>query len=186
MIGKSHQKNILGAFQIDNVAVELIILTLLGALAVLVRAKLRIPLNMPGHHGLEVMALFLIGRSISKISVASTITSLSASIFILFPFMGLTDPFLPAIYLLMGLFIDVFYKLISRNEINIILISLLGGLAYSIIPLSRILIHFTTGYPYQLFIKSGFVIPVISHFVFGVAGALLAAGILSTTNKIRK
>jgi len=183
---KSQQKIISKAFPINRVAIEIIILSLLGALAVLLRAKLRIPIQMPGHHGLEVMAIFLLGRNFSKLPMASSITSIAAALFILFPFTGFKDPFLPLIYIAMGASIDLIYKYFKTKNASVILFALMGGVAYSIIPLSRILIHFTTGYPYQSFIKTGYFMPVVSHFIFGMAGALLAAGILYSINKIKK
>jgi hypothetical protein len=54
-----------------------------------------------------------------------------------------------------------------------------------IIPLSRIGIYLFSGILDRSFIKSGFVIPVLSHFAFGVAGALLGAGLVFSVKKIR-
>ncbi|MCD4745607.1 MAG: hypothetical protein K8R58_04855 [Bacteroidales bacterium] len=186
MNGKLQQKTISKAFPIDRTAFEIIILSLLGAFAIVLRAKLRIPLQMPGHHGLEVMAILLIGRNMSKIPIASSISTFVAALFILFPFIGFKDPFLPIIYILMGVTIDFTYKYFKQYRANIIFFALLGGIAYMVIPLSRILIHFTTGYPYQSLIKGGYIYPVISHFIFGVAGAVLAAGVIYSTKKILK
>jgi hypothetical protein len=186
MNGKLQQKSISEVFQIDRTVVEVLFLAFIGALAIVMRAKLRIPLNMPGHHGFEVMALLLIGRRISKISFASSISTLVAAVFIMLPFMGFKDPFLPLIYLLMGGAIDLIYRYFGKYKENIIFLALLGGIVYMMIPLSRILIHFTTGFPYALFLKVGYVYPVVSHFIFGALGATFAAGLFYSAKRLKK
>lgn len=182
---KFHQRIISKLFPIDRskLITEIIILSLLGAFAVVLRAKLRIPLNMPGHHGFEVMAVLLIGRHISKISIASSISSLAAALFIFFPFLGFKDPFLPLIYLIMGVSIDVLYTVSKKYHKDFLTFAIIGGLAYSLIPVCRILIQATGMYEYALFIKSGYVIPIISHFIFGLAGGLLATGMVNFSKR---
>lgn len=185
MDGKWQTRNLLKAFQINRTVAlaEVMFLVFLGAVAVLIRAKLRIPLNLPGHHGLEIMALLLFGRGVSKINVASSISSLAASIFILFPFMGFKDPFLPVIYILMGVMIDFLYIRFKDLKPVLFFMVILGGIAYMIIPLSRLFVHLISGYPYMSFIKHGYFLPLLSHFIFGSFGALVATGLSSTFNK---
>ncbi len=186
MNGQLQPKTTSKALAIDRVALEVFLLTLLGVFAIVLRAKLRIPLQMPGHHGLEVMALLLIGRSVSKMSFASSISTLGAALLILFPFMGFKDPFLPVIYILMGAVIDFSYKYFKSAKPQLFFMTLIGGISYSMIPLSRIAIHFTTGYAYPSLLKSGYALSVVSHFVFGALGALLATGLIYATKKINK
>ncbi|PLX06367.1 MAG: hypothetical protein C0596_18030 [Marinilabiliales bacterium] len=157
--------------------VEVLILMGVGALAIILRAKLRIPINIPGHHGVEVMALIIAGRSLSNFKPASTISTLAASILILFPFMGFKDPFLPAIYITMGLTIDFLFVSFEKFRKNIVFLALLGGVSYMIIPLSRLLINLTTGYPYNSLLKHGIIAKIALHLTFGMFGALLGAGI---------
>lgn len=182
---KSHQRIISKVFPINKTTllIDLIILSLLGALAVVLRAKLRIPLNMPGHHGLEVMAILLIGRQLSKISIASSISSLVAGLFIFFPVFGFKDPFLPLYYVIMGISIDILYYFLIKTKINFLTFSLIGGLAYMLIPLCRLFILFLLEYEYVSFIKHGFVIPLISHFIFGFSGGLAAFGLVNFSKK---
>jgi len=186
MIGKWQTKSLSKAFQISKTAAlaEVLFLLFLGAAAVLIRAKLRIPLNLPGHHGLEIMALLLFGRGVSNLKMASTFSSMSAAIFVLIPFMGFKDPFLPLTYMLMGVMIDFLYIRFRTLKPAIFFIFLVGGIAYMIIPLSRLLIHFVSGYPYMSFVKNGYLLPVITHFAFGGAGAIVASGLSKSFNKI--
>ncbi|MBE9467326.1 MAG: hypothetical protein IMY72_03270 [Bacteroidetes bacterium] len=185
MNGKLQVKTISKKSLIEITATELIILALLGVFAVVLRANLRIPLQIPGHHGLEVMAILLLGRGISKSSFASSISCFFAALMIFFPFMGFKDPFLPLYYILMGATIDFLFKTIKNSKTNVLLFSLIGAIAYMIIPLGRLFIHFTVGYPYQSFIKLGYLYPVVSHFLFGATGAVIAVGLIFSANKIK-
>lgn len=186
MIGKPQARNISKVFPTSRnvIWIEVLLLGFVGILAVVLRAKLRIPLNMPGHHGLEVMALLLLARSNSKISFAASISTFFAALFILFPFMGFKDPFLPLIYIVMGFGIDILYKFYYKVKESVFFFAIMGGLAYTMIPLCRIAIYSLTGYPYSSLIKGGFILPVLSHFIFGVAGAVLAASLIYTTKKV--
>jgi len=186
MSGKPQVKSISRALPVSLTVFEVLFLALLGALAVLVRAKLRVPLQLPGHHGLEVMAILLIGRKVSNIPVATSISTLVASILIFFPFTGFNDPFLPLVYFLMGATIDLMYKLIRPFRENILLFALLGGIAYMIIPLSRILIHFSHLHYYQSIARGGYLYPVLTHFLFGTAGATLAAAVIYAGKRLKK
>ena len=187
MNGNVSQKTISKAYQINlSLVLEVLFLFVLGISAVVLRSYLRIPLGIPGRHGLEFMALIMIGRRVSKIPFASVIAMLGATTFMFVPFIGIKDPFLPVIYILMGVVLDVLY-LVFRNPSNrLAILSLIGGLAYMMIPVSRLTIYMFTGVLDHSFIKSGFVVPVISHFAFGVAGALLGAGLIHSVKKIKR
>jgi len=182
---KSQQKILSKVFPIERkqLSTEIIVLSLLGALAVVLRAKLRIPLNLPGHHGLEVMALLLGGRIYSKLPVASSISAVIAALCIYIPFLGYNDPFLPVIYILMGIALDVLYYFTNKFGMNFLIIAIIGGLVYSIIPVTRMFLHSVGAYEYVLFTKKGFIIPFISHFAFGFAGGLAASGFFILTKK---
>jgi hypothetical protein len=176
---KSQTKILSKVFPISRkqLAYELIILSLLGALAVVLRAKLRIPLNMPGHHGLEVMALLIGGRMFSKIPIASSISTFAAALCIYIPFLGFKDPFLPAIYLALGISIDVLFWFSKKIGTNFLLFAIIGGIAYTLIPAIRLFLHSLGAFEYVLFIKRGLIIPFITHFAFGFAGGLTAASL---------
>lgn len=141
--GSVFQRSISRVFPIDkNTALlQVLLLSFLGASAIVLRANLRIPLHIPGHHGIEVMALLILGRYLSQISIASSISSLAAALLIFFPFMGFKDPFLPLIYMGMGVTIDSLYSAF-KNKKHIAFFALIGGLAYMAIPVSRIIITF--------------------------------------------
>ena len=186
MSGESSQKSISKAFPINMpVVVEILLLLFLGALAVTLRAKLRTPINTPGHHGLEVMAIFIIGRYITGFKFGSSISSLAAALLIFVPVIGIKDPFLPVIYLLMGVTIDMMFYLLKNKKFPILIFGVIGAIAYSVIPLSRLIITLLTKYPYGAFVKHGYLTPVITHILFGLAGGLLGAGLVFSIKKLK-
>ena len=189
MIGKQQQKSI-SALSHNSVFVniaEYAVLFGIGILAILLHARLRTPLNIPGHHGLEFMAILMAGRVVSKIKWASSISSLGIGFILLFPVFGFKDPFMGFNYMLPGLLIDIFYNLTRQLKGQMLILSLIAGFAYFTIPLSRLFIHALTGYPYSSFLKFGYFIPVVNYFFFGLAGGIFGAGIsLAIKSKIRK
>ena len=187
--GKQHQKSI-SVLSHSSVYAHIARYTVLfgiGILAILLHARLRIPLNIPGHHGLEFMALLMAGRVASKIKWASSISSLGIGFVLLFPVFGFKDPFMDFNYMLPGLFIDVLYNLTRNLKWQMLILALIAGLAYFTIPLSRLFIHALTGYFYASFLKFGYFIPVMNYFLFGLAGGFTGAGItIAIKNKIKK
>lgn len=184
MNGSLHQNPLSKAFPISRTLLEILVLSFIGFAAIALRTRLRIPLNMPGHHGLEVMALLLIGRQWSKITLAGSVSTLAASFLLLTAWAGIKDPFLPLIYLLMGAIIDLSYRLMGDRKNALLPLAIIGGFAYAVIPLSRALIQLTTAFPYESFLKTGFVYPIASHFIFGAMGGLLAGLLVKGSRKM--
>jgi len=188
MNGSMYQKSLSNTFQTNTLSLvfEILLLLFLGISAIVLRTYLRIPLNIPGRHGLEFMAILMIARRSSNLPFASIVTMLGAAGFMFFPFIGIKDPFLPISYVVMGVVLDALY-LVFRNPSNrLAILTLIGGIAYMVIPVSRIIMYLFTGILESSFIKWGFVVPVLSHFVFGLAGALLGAGLVLSIKKFRK
>ena len=162
-----------------------LVLFSIGALAILLRTQLRFPMNIPGRHGILVMFLIMIGRAASTQKIAGFYSGLGASIMLLFPFIGLKDPWLPLIYVVMGIALDYFvYLSRSNSRLNIYLVyALIGGTVYMLIPLSRFCIHLLTGFTYTEFVKHPIPVPFITHFIFGAIGSLLGSALVIDNKK---
>lgn len=189
MSGKQQQKSIsvLSRSSVYLLIAEYAVLFGIGILAILLHARLRTPLSIPGHHGLEFMAVLMAGRVASKIKWASSVSSLGIGFILLFPVFGFKDPFMGFNYMLPGILIDVLYNLTRSIKWQLLILSLIAGFAYFMIPLSRIFLSTLTGYPYASFLKFGYFIPVVSYFMFGLAGGFTGAGItLAIKRKFRK
>lgn len=189
MNGRSFQKTLSKSFQTNTIAtvMEIILLLGLGVFAAVLRARLRLDLNISGRHGLEIMALVMAGRMFTRISFGATISMIGLSTMMFIPVLGYKDPFLPIIFVGIGITVDMLiFFLGERWQHFLIFWVIVGGLAYMVIPLSRIIIHFTTGMYFDSFARKGFLIPTISHFVAGAAGALLGSGFIYSMRKMKK
>lgn len=179
MIGKQSEKITYAPSLSGNIplALEYMLLFGIGIVAIVLHAYLRTPLNLPGHHGLEFMALLMAGRVASRLKWASSISAMGIGFILLFPVFGFKDPFMGFNYMFPGIVIDIVFNIISTGKYRLFILALIGGLAYFTIPLSRLVIHFISGYPYSSFIKHGYLVPLAGFFVFGLAGSFVGTGI---------
>ena len=165
---------------------EILLLMMAGALAAYMHFSLRIPLNMPGHHGLEFMAIFVLVRLSSNLRYAATASVLGVGILLLMPGIGASSPLHSLSYLLPGLMLDIFYQLNKKQMQLLFFTALIAGLSYMTIPLSRWFIHIFTGYPYMSFIKFGTAYTLLSFFLFGMLGGMLGYGLNSIKSSFTK
>lgn len=190
MDGKLLQRTISKVFPTnrEKSIVELLMLFSIGLLALVLRTNVKMPFNIPGHHGILVMMLFMIGRASTERKIASSYSAIAASSYLLFFYAGLKDPFLPLIYIIMGVAIDCMFILTRKwnTMARLVIFVLIGGLVYMIIPFSRLIIHLSTGFPYHTFLRNGYLIPHLSHFTFGAMGSFLGAGLILSFKKRKK
>lgn len=165
---------------------ELMLIVMGGALAALLHFSLRIPLNLPGHHGLEFMAIFILIRLESNLRYAATMATLGVGLVLLIPGMGAGNPFHSVSYLLPGLAIDLIYQF-SRGRIHVLFVAaIIAGIGYAFIPISRLMIQLISGYPYMAFIKFGVAYTILSFFFFGMLGGVLGFGLSGIKSKFYK
>lgn len=178
MHGNPLAKSYSGRFHPDLVLTfQFIILFLTGFSAVLLHAKFRNPIGIPGHHGLEFMALATFMALRFKFRLRGVIFALGAGSALFVPFLGFTDPFAEIAFMLPSIVLCLLADLIQlKGNAKTFALFAFGGLAYMAIPLMRLLIHAGTGFPY----KSLLLNPVgttAMHFGFGVAGTILGFSI---------
>ena len=183
--GKLQVKTISGLTHSSTLArlLEILFLLGIGVIAILLHARFKNPINIPGHHGLEFMGLLMIGRMSSTLRYASSVSSVGIGLLLLFPIFGFNDPLMGFNYMLPGVMLDICYQSGSKLKKYALFLALIAGISYMTIPFSRLLISLSTGYQYGAFIKHGFVTPFISWFAFGLAGGLLGAGISNIFTK---
>lgn len=184
---KLSQKTISGALAVEIIRQIAIFLLLIGigAIGVLIHAKFRTPLGIPGRWGLIYMALLIAAKLATKKSYAASLSSLGAAAMLLFP-LGYNDPFMPVTYMIPGFIVDVFFRFGETWRNKILLIALACGLAYMTLPVTRIIINQITGYPFGSLIKWGFVGTMVWHLAFGFLGGLAGTAIFRAFNTIQK
>lgn len=182
----SQAKSISRAFPISfSTTAQILLLLLVGFVATWLHYKFRVPLRMPGRHGLEFMLLVMGARYLSNLRLATTITITGSILTTLIPGFGFTDPIIPYIYVGMGIFVDFAWYSWRKQLAWIPVIALLGGLTYALIPLIRIVFASITGYFYGS-LATGFMFPIFTHFVFGFIGTLAGVGAASGLKKLKK
>jgi hypothetical protein len=177
MNGKSQTKSILNpSLDLSFVNVLKVLLWMgVGAFALFLHIRLKSPIRMPGHHGIEFMSILILLRLSSNYRWATTISSVGMGTFLLLPIISFNDPLLGINYLIPGILIDVLYNTLSLSKSQFIKAAFFAGLAYISIPISKLLFAIISGIPSTTFIKNGFILPFISFFMFGSMGGLLGA-----------
>jgi len=183
MNGTSSLKNISKSFPTEWSLswVEALLLIGGGVMAVVLHRALDMSLGLPGHHGIEWMAIMILGRASSRFRGAGTLTSMAASFASVLPFLHGENPFTWIYYLLPGPVMDLALRYLPRyaNERSspvdkIWFMALLGGFAHMTKPIGQLTVNLFTGWPVGSF-RFGVVYPFTSHLLFGMIGGLLGA-----------
>ncbi len=186
MNGTFSQKNTSKTFPINGTLTwwEALLLLGTGALAVVLHQTFRMALALPGYHGIEWMALLVIGRSMSRFKGAGTLASLGASGMAMLPIFGAErDPFIWLIYLLPGLVMDLAFRYLPGYANKVWFLAILGGLAHITKPVTRLVITILSGWSFGSF-RYGVVYPISSHLLFGLIGGLLGALVVLGVHRI--
>jgi hypothetical protein len=148
-----------------------------GVMAVVLHRTTDLSLGLPGHHGIEWMAIMILGRASSKFRGAGTLTSIGASFASALPFLHGDNPFTWIFYLLPGPVMDLAFRYLPRYAGKLWFMVLLGGFAHMTKPIGQLTVNLLTGWPIGSF-RFGVVYPFASHILYGMIGGLLGALIL--------
>jgi hypothetical protein len=143
-----------------------------GVLAVVLHRAFDLSLGIPGHHGIEWIALLTIGRATSRFRGAGSLTSMGASLASTLPFLHAGNPYTPLFYLIPGPLMDAAFRYLPRVANKLWFMILLGGLAHATKPIGQITLNLLTGWPFGSF-RYGFLVPFSNHLLFGMIGGLL-------------
>lgn len=172
-------KSLYGRSRINQIALVLLFF-LFGVAITFVRANIRVPLHIPGRHGVEIMFLFTFLRLIIPYRWAGTMMGAGAAFAAFFPVFGFHDPFMPLMVAMPAVGLDLFLDNVKLLRKHIVFIALAAGFCYLSIPVVRILLG-SFGVVYGSFV-GGVWFPLLSHFLFGTIGGFLGASFA----KVRK
>lgn len=182
----SQTKSISKAFPTSlTISVQVLLLLMTGFLATWLHFRFRMPLNIPGRHGLEFMLLVMGARALSELRITSTITISGSILATMIPGLHYGDPMLPVTYLMMGVVIDFAWYKWRSVWVWIPLAALLGGLVYSFIPVIRMIFSPMFGIMHNS-LKGGLLFPWFTHLAFGFIGALAGVGVATGLKKLKK
>jgi len=152
---------------------QLILLTLFGALIVVAKIALRLPLQLPGHSGIFWMAIVIVAVGVVPRIGAASLVGLTSGIIAAFLGMGdfgALDTFLS--YTMVGVGTDLALLLLGRNPENLIVATLAATIGH----IGKFLVKWgfgvLTGAPVG-FVALGLLRAIIGYVVFGALGGLL-------------
>lgn len=146
-------------------------LIFLGVMIVVLHESIRYPMRIPGHHGLEGMALLALAKLSSKYRWAATVTALSAATTAVG--IGAGHGWMtPMLNLAPGIVIDLAMLGFANWRMSFLILPLMAGLAHATKPLMRLFVAETVGTQFGSF-RFGALWPISTHIVFGFAGALI-------------
>jgi hypothetical protein len=173
--GASSRRKLFGVIDVVGplTAGRVMFLASLGIGIALLEQAFRWSLQLPGHHGLEAMALLVLGRLSCTNAWAATIVGGSAAVSA--PFVGVDHGVLmPLFYVLPGLVLDLGYRLWPKLTARmLLLLPLLAAVAFTAKPVVRVLANQLFGMHFGS-LRAGPVYPVVTHFLFGFLGGLVA------------
>tara|TARA_R110001606_G_scaffold399222_2_gene582385 strand:+ start:38168 stop:38650 length:483 start_codon:yes stop_codon:yes gene_type:complete len=141
-------------------------------LAIMLHKVLRWPLDIPGRHGLEFMAIFVFLRLASTQTWAASIASVGAILATgLFSGGSSSIGIGMLILILQGLSLDLLYNHLTWRGRLLFLLPLIAALVHAMKPIIKFLAqdHLSI---YSDSLSSGLMIPVMSHCLFGFFGGL--------------
>jgi len=172
--GKSSARKLFGVIDLVGplTAGRALFLASLGVTIVALERGFNWSLQLPGHHGLEAMALLVLARLTCTNPWSATLVGASAAVAA--PLLGAAHGVLmPLFYVLPGLVLDLGYRLSPRFGRSLLFLPLLAALAYAAKPALRVLANQAFGMQFGS-LRAGPVYPVITHLLFGFLGALAA------------
>ena len=181
--GNSSPRKLFGAIELTGgLSIgRLLWLVSLGVAVIVLEQAFRWPLQMPGHHGLEAMALLVLGRLSCSHRWSATLVASSAAGAA--PALGADHGALaPLFYLLPGLVIDLAYRLRPVLGRFLVFLPVVAALAFATKPVMRVLAHELFGMQFGS-LRAGPIYPILTHLVFGFAGALAAVLLWRATER---
>jgi hypothetical protein len=154
--------------------VELALLAAAGLAAALLHEAFRWPLKLPGHHGLEWLAILMAARLLSQRPGAALAVAGGAALGAL-GLMG-TEPNAQraGIYLVQGLVLDGLFLLLRGGVAPFLLAPLLGATVHALSPLVKNAL-LLPGAATLGSLSQGLAWPLATHAAFGAVGALCGA-----------
>lgn len=149
-------------------------LVFLGVLSVVMHETVRLPLQLPGHHGLEAMALLVIARLTCTHPLSATITALSSATTAMA--IGAGHGWVSPLFIVLpGLVLDLGMLLLKRLPMTLLLVALpfVAAFAHATKPLMRLGLWQGYGMQFGSF-RHGVIWPFATHLAFGFVGALIA------------
>jgi len=171
--------------RIAGTVAEVLFLLMVGMVAIAIHDKLRIPLQIPGRHGIIFLTVIVVARGLSRFPFAATIACTGSAALLATSWMGFHEPLMPVIYIVVGITLDVLYAVFRKSASFFLATALSCSFGWMCIPLVKFLLASFTGF-YFTSLRFGLGWPVLTHIIFGFAGGLLGASLLKIFSHFSK
>jgi hypothetical protein len=163
---------------------RLVFLAFLGVVTVVLHDRFNLPLKMPGHHGLEAMALLVLGRLSCTNRWSATIVATSAAL-TAFATGGDHNPSSLLLTAAPGVVLDLVVMLFPSWRAQIFLLPPAAAFAFALKPLIRLALAQGFGIHFGS-LSNGILYPMSSHFVYAFTGGLIAVLLWRAAEKQRE
>jgi hypothetical protein len=163
---------------------EMLVLALTAALIVAAKAALRVPLKIPGHSWLLVIAVLVLARGLVRKPWAGTLLGLVSGLAVTFLVPASEGPFVWAKYLAAGAALDLAAPVIKGRFDDPMLAGLAGGFALMCKLVVDTGVSLAMGIP-PAYVAVGLGLAATTHAVFGLLGGALGALVLRRLERTR-
>lgn len=163
---------------------DLTVIALVGALILVGKVALKIPIQLSGHGGVLWIAALIVGRGIVTRRWAATFMGLVGGLLVVFLSPG-TDGFFNVFkYVLPGLTIDLLLPLTGRRLDRVVPAVLVGAAAHATKVLVDIAVAVIAGLP-PVVIFATIGVDTTLHIAFGALGGAIGAFVLVALHRAR-
>lgn len=157
-----------------GLAAELPLLLGIGGAAALLHEAFRWPLHLPGHHGLEWLAILMAARLLSSRPWAAMAVAVGAALMAAAGHAGHDTLLRPLVYLLQGAVLDGLWRVAGSGRMAPWRAALLGAGVHALSPLAMWLLAAAGGVQAGA-VANGLAAPLASHAAYGAVGAAFGA-----------
>ena len=144
----------------------------IGLAGVVAHSAVHLPIKLPGHHGLEWMALLLFARTLSTNPWAATIAATSAAGVSYLPLWGFNEASMGLSYLISGWLVDAMVRVVRSEGATVR--GLIAALAHVSKPLWKWAAAVGLGLHFGS-VEKGVAFAVMCHLAFGMVGGTAGA-----------
>jgi hypothetical protein len=181
--GESSPRKLFGAIELCGPLSRgrALFLISLGVAIPVLEQSFRWSLQLPGHHGLEAMALLVLGRLACSNPWSATLVAASAAATA--PVVGASHGVLSLVfYMLPGVVLDLGFRLKPTLGRLVLFLPVLGALAWASKPVTRVVTNAAFGLQFGS-LRAGPLYPILTHLLFGFLGALAAVIVWRATER---
>jgi len=159
---------------IRNVAREIGVLLVFGAVAALLQAYTREPIHIPGHAWIVWMVMLTVGRFSSPFRWAGSVMGVGAGVLSSMPLLGASLPqFAVILFIVPALLFDIVYRYAGKVHFRSTSTALTSGFILFSLALIQFSVYYAAGTKFGAVAKFGLQYVALLYAIFGLIGGLI-------------